>query len=166
MQTRQVVGLPGESVGHGSMFAMRLYPVSSWRPRAVRTAVVLPAVAALLASAGCSTLVGGTAVLAEPKLGQPVVWGACRPAGGGGAAVLRLPGSRGLLAGRQRHNLAALTQRLPSRVCRAAQTRLAAAQKPTNACEAVAVVAALAGAAVVAGRVGARGVNAALGPGA
>ena len=69
------------------MIAMTLYPVSSWRPRAVRTAVVLPAVAALLASAGCSTVVGGTAVLAEPQIGQPVVWGACRPSGGGGESM-------------------------------------------------------------------------------
>ena len=69
------------------MIAMRLHPVSSWRPRAVRTAVVLPAVAALLAAAGCSTVVGGKAVLAEPKIGQPVAWGSCRHAGGGGESL-------------------------------------------------------------------------------
>lgn len=54
----------------------------------VRTAVVLPAVAALLASsAGCSTVVGGRAVVAGPKVGQPVQWGPCREAGGGGQSL-------------------------------------------------------------------------------
>ncbi len=49
---------------------------------------MFPAVAGLLvASAGCSTVVGGKAVIAEPQLGQPVSWGPCRPAGGGGDAL-------------------------------------------------------------------------------
>lgn len=54
----------------------------------LRTAVVLPAVAALLASsAGCSAVVGGQAVVAEPKVGQPAQWGPCREAGGGGESL-------------------------------------------------------------------------------
>ena len=57
-------------------------------PRAARTAVVLPAAAAVLAaSAGCTTVVGGRAVLAEPKVGQPVQWEPCGPGGGGGQAL-------------------------------------------------------------------------------
>ena len=73
------------------MFAMKLDPVSSWRPRALRTAVVLPAVAALLSSAACSTVVGGKAVLAEPQVGQPVQWGSCRPAPAGGGEAMPIP---------------------------------------------------------------------------
>ena len=54
----------------------------------MRAAVVLPVMAGLLAaSAGCSTVVGGKAVVAEPQIGQPVVWGPCRPAGGAGEAM-------------------------------------------------------------------------------
>jgi pimeloyl-ACP methyl ester carboxylesterase len=66
------------------MLAMRLHQ----RPRYLRTALVLPAVAGLLsASAGCSTVVTGKAVLAEPQIGQPVSWGPCRQAGGGGESL-------------------------------------------------------------------------------
>jgi pimeloyl-ACP methyl ester carboxylesterase len=66
------------------MLAMRLYQ----RPRSLRAAVVFPALAGLLAaSAGCSTVVGGKAVIAEPQLGQPVSWGPCRPAGAAGDAM-------------------------------------------------------------------------------
>ena len=66
------------------MMAMRLHQ----RPRYLRTALVLPAVAALLsASAGCSTVVAGKAILAEPQIGQPVSWGPCGQAGGGGEAL-------------------------------------------------------------------------------
>ena len=66
---------------------MRQYP----RPRVLRTALVLTAVAGLVASAGCSTMVSGTAVIAEPRLGQPVTWGPCRVAGGGGGNALPIP---------------------------------------------------------------------------
>ena len=60
--------------------------------RAVRTALVLPAVVALtVTGAGCSTTVPGTAVIAEPKVGQPVTWGPCRTAGGGGGNALPIP---------------------------------------------------------------------------
>ena len=69
------------------MFAMRQYP----RPRVVRTALLLSAVVALVASAGCSTMVSGTAVIAEPRIGQPVQWGPCRVAGGGGGNALPIP---------------------------------------------------------------------------
>ena len=58
------------------------------RPRYLRTAVVLPAVAGLLfGTAGCSTVVAGKALLAEPQIGQPVAWGPCQKAGGGGNAL-------------------------------------------------------------------------------
>ena len=57
------------------MFAMRQYPRQPQRPRVVRTALVLTAVAGLVASAGCSTMVSGRAVIAEPQIGQPVQWG-------------------------------------------------------------------------------------------
>jgi pimeloyl-ACP methyl ester carboxylesterase len=63
---------------------MRLYQ----RPRFLRAALIFPALAGLLStSVGCSTLVGGTAVVAEPQIGQPVSWGPCRPGGGGGEAM-------------------------------------------------------------------------------
>ncbi len=63
---------------------MRLYQ----RTQSLRAAVVFPALAGLLAaSAGCSTVVGGKAVIAEPQLGQPVSWGPCRPAGAAGDAM-------------------------------------------------------------------------------
>ena len=66
------------------MSAMRLHR----RPRLVRTAIALPAVAVLLSSsAGCGSVVPGKAVLAEPKIGQEVQWGPCRPVGGGGEAL-------------------------------------------------------------------------------
>jgi len=84
---RRRVGVRGTPAGHGSMFAMRQYP----RPRVVRTALVLSTVAALVASAGCSTMVSGTAVIAEPRIGQPVQWGPCRVAGGGGGNALPIP---------------------------------------------------------------------------
>ena len=71
------------------MFAMRLYQ----RPRAVRTALVLPVVAALVASAGCSTMVGGTAVVAGPQIGARVQWGPCRVAGGGGGNAVATAGN-------------------------------------------------------------------------
>lgn len=58
------------------------------RPRSLRTALVLSAVIGLLsASTGCATVVAGKAVLAEPQIGQPVSWGPCRQAGGGGDSL-------------------------------------------------------------------------------
>ena len=66
---------------------MRLYQ----RPRIVRAAVVAPALAALLASGACATVVPGTAVLSAPQIGQPVQWGPCRPAGGGSGEALAVP---------------------------------------------------------------------------
>ena len=66
------------------MWAMRLHQ----RPRSLRTALVLPAVAGLLfGTAGCSSVVAGRAILAEPQIGQPVTWGPCQKAGGGGTAL-------------------------------------------------------------------------------
>ncbi|PND59372.1 alpha/beta hydrolase [Mycobacterium sp. ENV421] len=61
------------------------------RSRAVRAALVLPAVATLVVSAGCSSTVSGMAVLAGPQIGQPVQWGPCRVAGGGGGNALPIP---------------------------------------------------------------------------
>jgi len=56
------------------MVAMRLFAI--------------PAVVAVLAtSAGCSTVVGGHAVIAEPHIGQSVQWGPCRSGGSGGTAL-------------------------------------------------------------------------------
>ena len=60
--------------------------------RAVRTALVLPAVVALtVTGAGCSTTVSGTAVIAEPKVGQPVTWGPCRTGGRRRGNALPIP---------------------------------------------------------------------------
>ncbi|MDT5305968.1 MAG: hypothetical protein QOE48_1638, partial [Mycobacterium sp.] len=43
--------------------------------------------------AGCTQVVSGRAVLAGPKVGQPVEWGPCRVSGGGGGtAIMKLPG--------------------------------------------------------------------------
>jgi len=62
------------------------------RSRVARTALVLPMVAALVAAtASCTSVVGGRAVQAEPKIGQPVLWGPCRIAGGGGGNALPIP---------------------------------------------------------------------------
>jgi pimeloyl-ACP methyl ester carboxylesterase len=69
------------------MLAMRLYQ----QPRAVRAALVLPALVALLSSSGCSSVVSGTAVLSAPQVGQPVQWGPCRLAGGGSGEALPIP---------------------------------------------------------------------------
>lgn len=63
---------------------------SQQRPRAVRSPGIVTAVivttAAVLAG-GCSSVVPGTAVLAEPKIGQPVRWEPCVRGGGGGEAL-------------------------------------------------------------------------------
>ncbi len=58
------------------------------RARPARAVVVSALTVALLASsAGCSTVVGGTAVVAEPEIGQPVRWGPCGPGSGAGIAL-------------------------------------------------------------------------------
>lgn len=60
--------------------------------RALRAALVFTSAAALLSgSTGCSSVVAGRAVLAEPQIGQPVQWGPCRPSGGGGGNALPIP---------------------------------------------------------------------------
>ena len=62
------------------------------RAGVVRTGLALAGVASvLMSSAGCSSVVAGRAVLAEPRVGQPVQWGPCRPAGGGGGEALPIP---------------------------------------------------------------------------
>ena len=64
--------LPGNFAEHGSMLGHEGCIIAPIRAHCL----VLPAVAALLAtSAGCSTVVGGRAVLADPQIGQPVEWG-------------------------------------------------------------------------------------------
>jgi pimeloyl-ACP methyl ester carboxylesterase len=42
--------------------------------------------------AGCTHVINGRAMLAGPRIGQPVEWGPCRVAGGGGTSVIKLPG--------------------------------------------------------------------------
>ena len=69
------------------MSGMKLYQ----RPRVARAALVLPAVAAMLSSSGCSTVVPGTAVLASPQIGQAVQWGPCQRSGGSGGEALPIP---------------------------------------------------------------------------
>ena len=69
------------------MIGMTLYQ----RPRAARAALVLPALAAMLSSSGCSTVVPGTAVLAAPQIGQSVQWGPCQRSGGGGGDSMPIP---------------------------------------------------------------------------
>lgn len=61
------------------------------RSRAARAALVLPALAALLSSSGCSTVIPGTAVLAAPQIGQAVQWGPCERSGGGGGDSMPIP---------------------------------------------------------------------------
>lgn len=62
------------------------------RPGAGRVALVITSAAAVLAaSAGCSSVVAGRAMLAEPQIGQPAQWGPCRPGGGGGGNALPIP---------------------------------------------------------------------------
>ncbi|MCB0930282.1 MAG: alpha/beta hydrolase [Mycobacterium sp.] len=56
-----------------------------------RTLVIPAVVVALTGTAGCSSVVGGRAVVAEPQIGQAVQWGPCRPAGGGGGNSLPVP---------------------------------------------------------------------------
>ncbi len=73
------------------MWGMRLLQRPRKRPRVTRAAMVLPAVAVLLASSGCATVVSGTAVLSAPQVGQPVQWGPCRPAGGGSGESVAVP---------------------------------------------------------------------------
>ena len=73
------------------MGGMRLLQRPRKRPRVARAALVLPAVAVLLSSSGCATVVSGTAVLSAPQVGQPVQWGPCRPAGGGSGESVAVP---------------------------------------------------------------------------
>ncbi len=62
--------------------------MSHRRSGAGRVALVMTSAAAVLAaSAGCSSVVAGRAILAEPQIGQPAQWGPCRPSGGGGNAL-------------------------------------------------------------------------------
>ena len=63
---------------------MRSYP----RSRVASAPLAFLTTAALLAaSAGCSAVVGGRAVVAEPQIGEPVTWSNCGRAGGGGEAL-------------------------------------------------------------------------------
>ena len=70
------------------MFGMRSYPRSRAVPAPLGRVLAAVTTAALLAaSAGCSAVVGGRAVVAEPRIGEPVAWTNCGPAGGGGEAL-------------------------------------------------------------------------------
>ena len=67
---------------------MRSYPRSRAVPAPLGRVLAAVTTAALLAaSAGCSAVVGGRAVVAEPRIGEPVAWTNCGPAGGGGEAL-------------------------------------------------------------------------------
>ena len=53
------------------------------RRRILRTTVIAASVVALVAgSAGCAHVVDGRAVLAGPRVGEPVQWQQCRLTGG------------------------------------------------------------------------------------
>jgi pimeloyl-ACP methyl ester carboxylesterase len=59
-----------------------------------RMMLIWTAVVVVVATvAGCTHVINGRAVLAGPKVGQPVEWGPCRISGGGGTSVINLPGS-------------------------------------------------------------------------
>lgn len=63
---------------------MRSYP----RSRVASAPLAFLTTAALLAaSSGCSAVVGGRAVVAEPQIGEPVAWTNCGVSGGGGEAL-------------------------------------------------------------------------------
>ena len=60
------------------------------RGKIARTMLIWTVMAVIAATvAGCTQVVHGRAVLAEPKVGQPVEWGPCRISGGG---TVKLPG--------------------------------------------------------------------------
>ena len=73
------------------MVVMRLNAVTFGVTPFRRTLVIPAVVVALTGTAGCSSVVGGRAVVAEPQIGQAVQWGPCRPAGGGGGNSLPVP---------------------------------------------------------------------------
>ncbi|UQX09525.1 alpha/beta hydrolase [Candidatus Mycobacterium methanotrophicum] len=57
-----------------------------------RTMLIWTAMAVVVATvASCTQVVIGRAVLAGPRIGQPVEWGPCRVAGGGGTSIMKLP---------------------------------------------------------------------------
>ena len=64
------------------------------RGKIARTMLIWTVMAVTAATvAGCTQVVNGRAVLAEPKVGQPVEWGPCRVSGGGDGAA---PGWRAM----------------------------------------------------------------------
>jgi pimeloyl-ACP methyl ester carboxylesterase len=64
------------------------------RGKIARTMLIWTAMAVIAATAAsCTQVINGRAVLAGPKVGQPVEWGPCRVSGGGGGtAIVKLPG--------------------------------------------------------------------------
>ncbi|MFM8600328.1 MAG: alpha/beta hydrolase [Mycobacterium sp.] len=67
---------------------MRPYPRTRAVPAALAPVTTVITTAALLAaSAGCSAVVGGRAVVAELRIGEPVAWTNCGVGGGGGEAL-------------------------------------------------------------------------------
>ena len=69
------------------------------RPRAIRAALAISTAAVLVAaSAGCSKMVDGRAMLAEPKVGQAVQWGPCSSSSGGDAMPIPAGGQCGKIA--------------------------------------------------------------------
>jgi hypothetical protein len=58
-----------------------------------RSMLIWTAMAVVVATvASCTHVTNGRPVLAGPRIGQPVEWGPCRVAGGGGTSVMKLPG--------------------------------------------------------------------------
>ena len=71
---------------HGSMLGMG----TPRRGKIARTMLIWTVMAVTAVTvAGCTQVVKGRAVLAGPKVGQPIEWGPCRVAGG---AAVKLPG--------------------------------------------------------------------------
>jgi pimeloyl-ACP methyl ester carboxylesterase len=63
------------------------------RGKIARTMLIWTAMAVIVATvASCTHVTNGRAVLARPRIGQPVEWGPCRVTGGGGTSVIKLPG--------------------------------------------------------------------------
>src|SRR5581483_4415671 len=63
------------------------------RDKVARTMLIWTVLAVIVATvASCTHVVAGRARLAGPRIGQPVEWGPCRVAGGGGGtSIMKIP---------------------------------------------------------------------------